>query len=164
VLPLPPAPPASSGLNATAVNLHSEPICARVLEEIGTDQVLSSRTNPSDDPIYQLLETCMTPQGTVATFGVTTSVKGDVLQLAFAWYLMRSVLLNTPAGKPGPALSASLAALSPRDFRMPERANDEHLVASAGLSCLDAAVSPAGPTDLHRLCEDGAVVPGPATR
>jgi len=155
VLPLHPTMPASGGQGPTDVQLHDEPMCARVLQEIGRGQVAASGNNPSADPIFQLLGTSMT-QGSIAGFGMTTSVKGDVLELAFAWYLVRYVLLNTPANGRAPTLSAALRSLSPRGFRMPGRAADECLVAAAGFSCLGAGASPAGATDLHRLCEHGA--------
>lgn len=155
VLPLPPSMQGSQGIGPRDVNLHDEPLCAEILEEIGRQEVLASRTNPSADPIFQLLNTSV-EHGSIAGFSMTTSIKGDVLQLAFAWHLVRYGLLNTPAGGRGPPLSAALSALLPDGFYMPERAANELLVASAGVSCCGAAPSAAGATDLHRLCEDGA--------
>jgi hypothetical protein len=155
VLPLPPTRPASSGEGSATVNLYDEPMCARVLEEIGAEQVIASRTDPSADPIFQLLGASMA-QGSFAGFSMTTSVKGDVLELAFAWHLIRYVLLNTPANGRSPTLSAALRELCPPAFRMPMRAAEEHLAVSSGFPCIGPGVSPASATDLHRLCEDGA--------
>ena len=95
-------------------------------------------------------------QGSIAGFGMTTSVKGDVLELAFAWHLVRHVLLNTTRSLPAPTLESALKSLSPPGFIMPVRATEEHLVVSAGFSCFTATARPAGATDLHRLCEAGA--------
>jgi len=64
-LPLPPTMPASGGLGPTDVHLGNEPMCARVLDEIGRNQVVDSRIKPSADPIFQLLGTCAT-QGRIA--------------------------------------------------------------------------------------------------
>lgn len=147
VLPL----PADTALSRSTVQLRNEPVCASVLAEVGRGHV---SIDPCADPVFQLLGESVA-HGRVAGFGMTTSVRGDVLDLAFAWSVLRTVTLSAPRSLPGPSLADVLGPLVPRGFEMPLRAHSEYVIASAGFSCRNVK-SAHGTTDLHRLCEAGA--------
>jgi hypothetical protein len=72
-----------------AVQLHDEPCIGAALEAYGDDIV--RRGSLADDPVSQLHARAL-ESGEVAGFELTTSSKGTVLELAFAWHILRTVI------------------------------------------------------------------------
>ena len=131
------------------VDMREEPLTMRAIERVGNVAVNDSRIDPDDDPIFQLLGESMA-HGHVAGFSLTTSVKGDVLELAFAWHVIRTVLLTgTGRAGPGPSLAAVLAPLAAPGIDMPSRTRAVFVVASRGLA--GQQLEPRMPTQLHAL-------------
>jgi hypothetical protein len=83
--------PAKKG-GAVSALLSKEPCIAAALEAIGDDLVVRSRNKPDDDPIYQVLSASKT-MGQIASFHLTTSVKGPVLELFVVWSALRAGII-----------------------------------------------------------------------
>lgn len=145
-------------LNTQLAGVHcqlgDEPLTLRAILSAGDIAVLDARNHADADPIYQLLSETMA-QGNVAGFGLTTSVKGGVLELAFAWHVVRTVILHSNApGCAEPTLAAVLQPLAAPNFKLPARADEEYLVAREAVPCPPASRRRT-PTDLHLLTTQG---------
>ena len=110
--------PVAFGSSAqTVIELGAEPVMRYAVESHG--DALARRFNADDDPIFGLLAASV-HLGKIAGFAFTTSVKGDVLELAFTWHVLRMGLhfrdrplrledVLTPLLAPGVALPAHVA-------------------------------------------------------
>jgi len=135
-----PPPVAADGSAASAswprpvyARLHEEPVTRAALEAFGRSAVLASREDPDQDPVFTLLAGAASfDHDRVQGFQCSVSAKGHTPELAFVWHVLRSVLLLTPPGAPGPSLHAVLAPLAAPGFVMPPRAAEEFVVASHG--------------------------------
>lgn len=148
-LPLSGTPQADNlRFDETQCQLEDEPISADAIRFL-VDAIVkrNARNNPNRDPIFQLLSESLASGGS-AGFKFTTSVKGPVLEIAFAWHVLRRVLLR---GDARPSLHDILAPLAAPGFQMPGSAA-QLVVASTvrGASC-DDALRGGLPTDLHLL-------------
>jgi hypothetical protein len=144
---------AERGLQTVRVNMHDEPVTVAALLELDEDCVFASSGDADRDPIFRLLSRAMS-SASIAGFNLTTSIKGDVLELAFAWHVQQRVLLNRLADGRRSSLHAVLEPLAASDFIMPFRAADEYVVASRGIVCRNEPLTPRQ-TDLHRVCRAG---------
>lgn len=154
VVPIPAAQ--SPSLEATSISLLDEPITYTILQKHGDEKVRESARDADKDPILQLLSETIA-HGSVAGFGLTSSVKGDVLELSFVWHVMRSVLLhsNDNSRHIGIPLATVFSPLTAPSFALPSRAYTEFVAAARGVDCGTISLA-AGETDFHQLREPGA--------
>jgi hypothetical protein len=75
------------------IDLRNEPLMLEAIVAYGDEAVQRSRRDADGDPIFALLSGYVT-LGTVSGFDLTQSVKGNVFELAFAWHVVRTVLLH----------------------------------------------------------------------
>jgi hypothetical protein len=145
-----------SQLAGLEVKLDNEPLSRDALLIYG--DALVQEQSEDADPVFALLCDSMS-NGRIAGFRFTRSVKGETLELAFVWHVIRSVLrANLMPGSAaiasvrGLSLDELLVPLSPRDFEMPARAASVFVTSLQGLSCANVSgASP--PTHLHLLVD-----------
>ena len=75
------------------VDLHREPAMHEAILNRGDYAVRDAYSKSADDPMFALLS-CCAGVGEIAGFKLSTGVKGTVLEIAFAWHVMRAVLLS----------------------------------------------------------------------
>jgi hypothetical protein len=73
------------------VSLEDEPLIARALEAIGDAIVFGTRFQ-GVDPVFHILASCL-QSGEVSGFQFTASVKGPIWEVAFAWHVVRTMLM-----------------------------------------------------------------------
>jgi hypothetical protein len=88
-------PVASKSASKPTVQLDAEPVMRDAVVSLG--DALAREPNVNSDPIFWLLATSI-HSGEIAGFSFTTSVKGDVLEIAFAWHVLRMMLRSN--GRP----------------------------------------------------------------
>ena len=140
-------------LSGLIVRLDDEPLSHEALLVYG-DALVQERSEDAD-PVFALLCDSMS-YGQIAGFSFTRSVKGEALELAFVWHVIRSVLrantLQGTAAVRGLSLDELLVQLSPCNFEMPARAASVFVTSLQGLSCANVSgVLP--PTHLHLLVD-----------
>lgn len=148
-LPLAGTPQADNvRFDATTCQLEDEPISAEAIRFRLDGMVkCEGRANRDFDPIFRLLGESLASGGS-AGFQLSTSVKGTVLEIAFAWHVLRCVLLH---GDASPTLHDVLQPLAAPGFELPDSAARLVVASTArGASC-DAALRGGLPTDLHLL-------------
>lgn len=144
-LPLAGTPQASNlRFDEATCRLDEEPISADAIR-FRVEGTVKDAVKADGDPIFQLLSDSLASGGS-AGFKLARSAKGPLLELAFAWHVLRSVLLH-PDGRP--TLHDVLQPLAAPGFKVPDTA--KRLVVARtvrGASC-DDTLRGDHPTDLH---------------
>jgi hypothetical protein len=120
---------ATPATTSAHISLCSEPLMFYAICAKGDAQVRRLRGAPENDPIFSLLASWMR-LGQVAGFALTTSIKGNVFELAFAWHVVRTVLCSNRGMA---ELSDVLAPLAAAGWAMPEAVNGMYVVATKAL-------------------------------
>jgi len=131
-------------------SMNDEPISMNALRAHG--DTLVCRKDPDEDPIFGLLAKTL-GSGEISMFGFTQSVKGNVLELAFVWHVVRVGLVAEFEGKPA-TLHDLLYPLLPRSGRVhnyvPVSAQARHL---ASTTPVKDAIEQAGATAFRRVLQ-----------
>lgn len=133
------------------VCLDDEPLSRDALVAYGDARIREATADA--DVVFSLLSNAMS-SGAISGFSFTRSVKGEALELAFAWHVIRSVLranvMRGTAGVRGLSLDDLLSPLAPGDFESPDCASSVFVTCQRGWSCANLAGA-TRLTDMHLL-------------